>query len=319
METTPLPVLDLAALERGGDALRALDDVCAEWGAFHLVGHGVSPATQAEALAQMRAFFALPVAAKRAIERTETNPWGWFDRELTKNRRDWKEIFDFGPPIARGPLAGSQPQFPAELPDFRAFLEGWFATCHALSLRALDVCARALGAPPAALRSAFAPEHTSFLRLNFYPPCPAPAPHDLALDGDGELGIRHHTDSGALTILLHDAHPGLQVWQGGSFRLVRPLPGAFVVNLGDILQVWSNDRWRAPLHRVIAHADRQRISAPYFLNPSVDAVYAPLPSQCGAARPARYRAIAWAEFRARRAAGDYADVGEEVQISDWRS
>jgi isopenicillin N synthase-like dioxygenase len=283
------------------------------------VEHGVAEEEQRAALAQMRAFFALPADAKRAIERTATNPWGYFDRELTKNRRDWKEIWDFGPACERGPLAGARPQFPAALPAFRAAVERWFATCHALSLRVLDALARALGAPPAELRAAFAPEHTSFLRLNHYPPCPAPAPHDLALDAEGALGIRHHTDSGALTVLLHDEHPGLQLRRGEQWALVRPLAGAFVVNLGDIAQVWSNDRWPAPLHRVIAHADRERFSAPYFLNPHGEAVYAPLASQCGPARPPRYRPIAWAEFRARRAAGDYADVGEEVQIGAWRT
>ena len=73
METTPLPVLDLAALERG-EALPALDAVCGAWGAFHLVGHGVSDAERAMALAAMRALFVLPEREKRAIERTRENP-----------------------------------------------------------------------------------------------------------------------------------------------------------------------------------------------------------------------------------------------------
>jgi isopenicillin N synthase-like dioxygenase len=204
------------------------------------------------------------------------------------------------------------------LPEFRGVMERWYARCHALSLRVLALVERALGAPGGQLRREFEPEHTSFLRLNGYPPCHDPAPHDLPLDGEGNLAIRHHTDSGALTILLHDEHPGMQICSGDGWQLVAPECRALLVVLGDIAQVWSNDRWRAPLHRVIAHSDRERFSAPYFLNPRYDCFYTPLPSQCGPGRPARYRPIGWGEFRALRAGGDYSDQGAEVQISDWR-
>lgn len=318
MRGIALPVLDLHALERDRGALRALDAVAADWGAFQLGGHGIAATARACVLEQMRRFFALPPEHKRAIERSATNPWGWFDRELTKNRRDWKEIWDFGPACDSGPLAGSRPQFPTELPEFRDAMAGWYAGCHALALRVLTLLERALGAARGELHPAFDPDHTSFLRLNAYPPCPDPAPEDLPLEGEGQLGIRHHTDSGALTVLLHDEHPGMQVWRCGQWHLIEPERETLLIVLGDIAQVWSNDRWAAPLHRVLAHSDRWRYSAPYFLNPSYDTVYAPLQSQCSAARPARYRPIRWSEFRALRASGDYSDSGAEVQISDWR-
>jgi isopenicillin N synthase-like dioxygenase len=83
--------------------------------------------------------------------------------------------------------------------------------------------------------------------------------------------------------------------------------------------VWSNDRYRAALHRVRASAGTERFSAPFFLNPSFEARYEPLPTMIDVEHPARYRAIPWGEFRMRRAAGDYADVGEEVQIHHYHS
>jgi isopenicillin N synthase-like dioxygenase len=92
------------------------------------------------------------------------------------------------------------------------------------------------------------------------------------------------------------------------------MAGALVVNLGDIVQVWSNDAFVAPLHRAIAHPSRHRYSVPFFLNPSCDTHYAPLAGD----QPPRYRAISWREFRALRSAGDHADLGEEVQISHYR-
>ena len=81
-----------------------------------------------------------------------------------------------------------------------------------------------------------------------------------------------------------------------------------------MVQVWSNDRYRAPLHRVLANASRERYSLAYFYNPAASAQYAPL-SGLGAAR---YRPISWGAFRNARAAGDYADAGEEIQIAYFR-
>ena len=82
--------------------------------------------------------------------------------------------------------------------------------------------------------------------------------------------------------------------------------------------MWSNDRYQAALHRVRASASNERYSAPFFFNPAYKTNYAPLPTTIDHSHPARYRSINWGEFRAARAAGDYSDLGEEVQISHYR-
>jgi isopenicillin N synthase-like dioxygenase len=83
--------------------------------------------------------------------------------------------------------------------------------------------------------------------------------------------------------------------------------------------VWSNDQYKAALHRVVvANPARERYSVPFFLNPSYETTYEPLPSMVTVRRPASYRRISWREFRGLRAAGDYADLGEEVQIHQYR-
>lgn len=314
MATDAIPVISIAKLERRG-TLRALDAACSEWGFFQVVDHGLDDALIGTLHRQMRAFFAQPQVAKRAISRTAENPWGFFDRELTKNTRDWKQIYDYGPPDGGALL----PQWPAALPAFRPVVEAFYGACETLALRLLGAVAVNLGMAPGHLASAFAPAHTSFLRLNYYPPCPNPArPAGLATPVAGHLGINHHTDAGALTVLLQDTQPGLEVYRRGVWHLVEPLRGALVINIGDIVQVWSNDRYEAALHRVIASTAAERFSAPFFLNPAYSAAYAPLPTTVDAARPPAYRPIVWGEFRALRAAGDYADLGEEVQISHYR-
>jgi isopenicillin N synthase-like dioxygenase len=132
------------------------------------------------------------------------------------------------------------------------------------------------------------------------------------------FGVGEHTDSGALTLLLQDECPGLEILRNGRWQLVEPRADALVVNIGDMIQVWSNDGYRAALHRVITNGTSDRYSIPFFLNPSYDTVYEPLSPTVSECRPACYRPISWREFRRLRAAGDYADLGEEVQINHYR-
>jgi len=301
-----VPTLDFT--QRGRTRwLDTLDHACREWGCFQLSNHGLDDALCRSALADMERFFALPHEDKLSIERTAENPWGFYDRELTKNVRDWKQIFDVGPRTALGPFAGASPRWPQDLAGFRETVEAYYAASESLALTLLADIGECLGVARGTLEKEFGEGHSSFLRLNYYPPCQYPDQH---------LGISHHTDAGALTVLLPDARPGLQFMRGEEWHTVQADPGALIINIGDIVQVWSNDRYPAPLHRVLANASEARYSAPFFLNPGYDTVYAPLPSALRGEAP-RYRAINWGEFRAGRAAGDYADVGAEIQISDY--
>jgi isopenicillin N synthase-like dioxygenase len=245
--------------------------------------------------------------------RTAENPWGFYDRELTKRTRDWKQVYDYGPPYGRAIV-----QLPRELPRFAAAITRFYAACDALAFELVEVIAGNLGMPPGALDACFRPHHTSFLRLNYYPACPAPARlADVSAASAGHLGVNPHTDSGALTLLLQDEQPGLEVFHENRWHPVEPRRDALVVNIGDIVQVWSNDRYTAALHRGLVAADAERFSAPFFFNPAYSTRYAPLPSTVDAQHPPRYRSIHWGDFRARRAAGDYADHGEYHSINHY--
>jgi isopenicillin N synthase-like dioxygenase len=313
MSTEALPVIDIRDLRRAATE-RSIDSACREWGFFQVVGHGIDERILTALRREMRSFFYLPLEAKRAVVRTAENPWGFYDRELTKHTRDWKQIYDYGPPDG-GAIV---PQLPLELPHFARAIAEFYAACDALSLELLEVIAGNLGMPPGALDSCFRPDHTSFLRLNYYPPCPAPArPVDQGPARAGNLGVNPHTDAGALTLLLQDEQPGLEVFHEGHWCLVEPRADALVVNIGDIVQVWSNDRYEAALHRGLVSADAERFSAPFFFNPAYRTTYAPLPSTVDAAHPPRYRPIRWGEFRARRAAGDYAGGREYHSIHHY--
>jgi len=313
MSAPSVPVIDFAE-PASRQALAAIDAACRDWGFFQVVNHGIDPARAIDLHAAMRAFFGQPATNKQALLRTRENPWGYYDRELTKNTPDWKEVYDIGP-VDGERLA---PRLPAGLPGFADTLSQWMVECETLAFRLLAAISTNLGMPADHLAGDFLPEHTSFLRLNHYPRCSTPfAPDGLATTRDGYLGVNYHTDAGALTLLLQDTQPGLEVWHGERWHRVPPLDGALVINIGDMVQVWSNDRYRAALHRAVVSADAARMSAPYFFNPAWSTEYAPLPSLLGAGSPARYRPIAWREFRERRADGDYADYGQEIQISEY--
>ena len=317
MDNVPVITIDRSGADAG--AREAIDIACREWGFFQIVGHGLPVESIAALRREMQAFFSLARDAKREISRTADNPWGFFDRELTKNTPDWKEIYDYGPPGSTPDMPGLSPQWPSALPGFEPAIRAYYQACEGVAFSLIDAIATNLGATPGTLRRAFEPSHTSFLRLNYYPKCPAPArPTGAEVPETGHLGINHHTDAGAVTLLLQDAQAGLQVFRDDAWHTVEPIDDALVVNIGDIVQVWSNDQYRAALHRVLANEQRERYSAPLFFNPSYDTHYAPLPSTVDVVHPARYRPIPWAEFRAQRAAGDYADYGAEVQIANYR-
>ncbi|HMB73042.1 MAG TPA: 2-oxoglutarate and iron-dependent oxygenase domain-containing protein, partial [Gammaproteobacteria bacterium] len=128
MSNTTIPVVDI---DRIGDpdTLDALDEACREWGFFQIVNHGIDEDVLAEILAHARAFFRLPLEEKRAISRTAENSWGFFDNELTKNTRDWKQIFDYGPQEGDA----RRPQWPATLPDFCPSVLEYYAACEGLA------------------------------------------------------------------------------------------------------------------------------------------------------------------------------------------
>eukprot|EP00591_Stephanopyxis_turris_P012681 CAMPEP_0195511442 /NCGR_PEP_ID=MMETSP0794_2-20130614/3755_1 /TAXON_ID=515487 /ORGANISM="Stephanopyxis turris, Strain CCMP 815" /LENGTH=360 /DNA_ID=CAMNT_0040639035 /DNA_START=277 /DNA_END=1359 /DNA_ORIENTATION=- len=312
----------------------------------------------------MKDFFALPQTTKNALRRNGCNARGYFDDELTKQRRDWKEAYDFGIPggdrcwggVDLNSNGGEEGQcldgvnyYPSEkdVPGFRNAMVQYFDACAELSDRiAVFMCkglamitndeeqqqqqqdgataaAAAMNAPhcdteemPRRLRE----EHTSYLRMNYYPPCPDREP--------GTLGISPHTDAGFLTVLIQDEDcHSLQVARRQSlpdgpqpqetrWLTVKPVPNALTINTGDMAMIYSNGRYKAPLHRVLTNEFKERYSAPFFYNPGYNMEISPAAATMTRMVP-RYHPCKWGYFRALRFAGDLTNLGIEIQISDF--
>ncbi len=318
-----VPVIDIAAITKnasGEEAQRAVHQIakaCREWGFFQVVNHGVSDALIEKVWQQARTFFERPSSVKTAILRTRENPWGYYNNELTKNQRDKKEVFDFTTD-GTDPIYKAENRWPDADGEFRDTMRAYLDACTRLSLKLLEAFCVGLDLPADYMRRDFAENHTGFARLNYYPVA------DPLQSGDGDnlpaadMGVHHHSDAGALTVLLQDDVGGLQVYRDGYWHDIPSVPGAFVINTGDMMQVWSNDIYQAAIHRVLAMVDRDRYSIPFFFNPAPGTEVSPLPSVVSEERPARYHTVNWSEFRARRTDGDYADYGPEVQIAQYR-
>ncbi len=318
-----LPVIDVSTVvsdaeaPEAKDAVNAIARACREWGFFQVVNHGVSQSLIDAVWQNTRHFFDQPTPVKEAVMRTRENPWGYYNNELTKNQRDKKEVFDYTTG-GRDPIYASENRWPSSDPHFRQTMCTYRDAVTGLSLALLRGFCVGLDLPAEFMQADFGDDHTGFVRLNYYPVDDPLADTSMEHLPIADLGVHHHTDAGALTILLQDEVGGLQVFKGGYWYNVDPLPGAFVVNTGDMMQVWSNDIYRAAVHRVLAMDDRDRFSIPFFFNPRGDAKVSPLPSVVSPEHPARYRIINWAEFRGKRTDGDYADYGPEVQIAQYR-
>ncbi len=285
----PVPRIDLAAGTPEAHA-RRIDAALRDSGFFAVRNHGVASSVVSAAFDASQRFFALPQAAK---ERWHIDGWklkrgfdpiGWQSLDPSQPP-DVKESFYLGVE-AIGPN-----QWPDEalLPGFRAACNSYSAAMDTLARRLMGLFELALELPRGYFDS-FMRQPTATTRLLHYPPQPAHA-------APGQIGCGAHTDWGALTLLAQDDAGGLQVQSpDGEWFDVAPIPGAFVVNVGDMAQRWTNDRWRSTMHRVINRGGgkpggRDRYSIAYFFDLDAQSRIEPLPTCVSATQPARYAPI----------------------------
>jgi isopenicillin N synthase-like dioxygenase len=271
LEEDQVPVIDLSNTDHD-DLVRQIAGACSEFGFFQVSSHGIPLELLLSFRAQCRSYFALDKKVKIEWKRHAANARGYFDDELTKQRRDWKECLDLGVPYSRdwnlpdsdeknGCLDGWN-QFPSEeiLPGFRNTMIEYFSACAELSLRLAVLMAQGLGrGENEPLLSELKERHTSYLRLNYYPLYCREESKAESKEDPTPLGISPHKDAGFLTVLLQDdgCH-SLQVLNNNCWKIVHPAVSndgtpSLTINTGDIAQVWSNGKYQAPLHRVLTN------------------------------------------------------------------
>ncbi|MBU4611723.1 isopenicillin N synthase family oxygenase [Achromobacter sp. GG226] len=289
---TSIPVIDLAPALAGDAAERLrvgrlIDETCTRIGFFTIRGHGVDPALIARLRAQSYAFFNQPLAEKRRMAPADADiPRGYrglgFEALSAGNDAgrapDIKEYYHFGrerwpqtPYYTEGEgrryfIPNVWPETPA---DWSATAEQYYLALEALTAEMMRLAALGLGLPEEFFTDKI-DRHITAMRINHYPVQPhPPAP--------GQLRAGAHTDYGLLTILNGENVPGgLQVrTRDGDWIDVETAPDTFVVNIGDLLMRWTNDRWVSNTHRVANAPDdgpqRARLSIAFFHHPNYDA------------------------------------------------
>ncbi|MFH8565761.1 isopenicillin N synthase family dioxygenase [Streptomyces sp. NPDC017988] len=287
--TDPFPVLDLrdaaGSKETRAQFLNRLRVAVHEVGFFQLVGHGVDDAD--DMLDLTRRFFALPETDRLALNILDSplfRGYSELGREHTKGIPDQRLQLDIGPEQPARPPAPGDPahqcligpnRWPGAMPELRPAVESWIARLTDLSHRLLRLLLESLDAPAGFLDDVVDPDPQIHLKLLHYP---GPARTDEEAGNGQGTGI--HNDLGLLTLLVQDGAGGLQVAvEDGRFVEVPVIPGAFVVNLGELLEVATRGYLRATKHRVIRPAPGvDRYSIPFFYNPRLDATMQPLPS-----------------------------------------
>lgn len=275
-----VPVIDVAPLVAGGDdadirrIADQIDTACRDTGFFVIAGHGVDPQLRRDLDAVAREFFALADEEKARIAMAKAGvAWrGWFPvgGELTAGRPDLKEGIYFGaehsrhhPGVRAGlPLHGANlfPEVPARL---RPLVHDYMSAMTTLGQQVLQGVALALGRPRAWFVENLTADPVVLFRVFHYPPS-APTADDW--------GVGEHTDYGLLTLLGQDGNAGLQVRTADGWVDVPPDPDTFVCNIGDMLERLTQGRYRSTPHRVRNTSGAERLSYPFFLDPSWDAV-----------------------------------------------
>lgn len=307
-EFTEIPVLDAQALSAGdATALVALaDDFRRAYGTTGfgcIVNHGIDPALVRRVFDASHRFHALPMNKKMAVElnrlhrgyipiNTSTDVNSRFAEVKKPNQSDsfmiMREDGPDSPDVAAGAYLAGPNQWPG-LEGFRQAVTAYHDALRGLGRQLIALAAMALGADPAELLPAFE-RPTTWLRLLHYPSVPSASPGDL-------FGSAPHSDFGCLTILAQDEVGGLQVLTpAGAWVDVPVIPGAFVVNVGDMLHRWSNGRLKSTPHRVINRSGKERYSCPFFFDPNVATEISPLPCCVTADRPAAFEAINFGAF-----------------------
>ncbi|QAY60776.1 isopenicillin N synthase family oxygenase [Microbacterium protaetiae] len=275
MSETNLPILDLSQLDAGeGAARRFRDELRAathDVGFFYLTGTGVSPALETRLHETARAFFALPEADKLAIENVNSPHFRGYTRvggERTQGKIDWREQIDIGPERKAVDWADAPGYarligpnlWPDALPELREVVTEWEDHLRGVSRKLLRAWAVALGADQSYFDAHFG-EPSTLTKIVRYPG-----------KEDPSQGVGAHKDSGVLTLLwVEPGKGGLQVEREGEWVDAPPVPGAFVVNIGEQLEYATQGYLKATNHRVISpKLPDDRISVPFFFNPQLD-------------------------------------------------
>lgn len=281
-----VPVVDLAPAftdekSRRRQMLDAIADASGRVGFFYVINHGIAKEDIDAIFRTAMDFHELPLDAKMEVSMTLNNHAQGYLHGMSKGNdkninENLQEAFQIRRPLAPDdpdllagkPLHGIIP-WPKAMPDLKPRMLAYYAKVDALGYKLLGLFEESLDFEPGILKRSFAKDMNS-LRLLHYPP---QRPDEPGI----HLGARAHTDTNAFTILAQDSNGGLEVRNRDSdWVAVPPVDDTLIVNVGEVLKVWTDGVFTSAVHRVINRSGRERYSIPFFMYPSYDAWIEPL-------------------------------------------
>ncbi|KAK9810985.1 hypothetical protein WJX73_003556 [Symbiochloris irregularis] len=277
-QQAPLPIIDLSD---GARAAALMRDAAASHGFFYIVNHGVDSTLVQRQFEQSRAFFALPEAEKNKVEANEqargytSSTYQTVDPKSTvpdalEGFWAWIPEVQPGEPGSELPYKGLNIWPDADLvPGFRETLTEYMVATEKLSRRVIKLVAQALDLPEDYFEPFFRHAQNQLRTMHYLKGKSEPE--------NGKFGAGQHTDWGFITFLVDDGTPGLQLNYTGEWEDVKPVPNSFIVNFGDMLNEWSNGKFKSTKHRVVK-PEKERYSCALFVAPSPDARIECLPT-----------------------------------------
>ena len=282
-------------------AARSLRDACVNYGFLYLEGHGIAPSLLENVMNQSNAFFDLPLECKLKVKDSVLNRGYTAFQEETldptvQTKGDTKEGFyiginvpedspDYNPAKLKGPQPWPSPETCGDDFDcntFQTVMEQYFTEASNVGFRLVQLLALAIGVDEHYFDDAFQ-DPMAVLRLLHYA-------REESRPEDGVYACGAHSDYGMVTLLLTDENPGLQIYtKNGEWIHLPPRPQAFVCNLGDMLERWTNGLFRSTRHRVLTLAETERYSIPFFYEPAFDTQVECLDVCCSEDNPAKWK------------------------------
>ncbi|XP_031251173.1 protein DMR6-LIKE OXYGENASE 2-like [Pistacia vera] len=283
----PIPLIDLQGLDSSNrsDVVKEIGQACQEYGFFQVKNHGIPEEVIDKMLCLSRDFFHLPESERMknySDDPMKTTRLSTSFNVKTEKVSNWRDFLR----IHCHPLEDYIHEWPTNPPSFREDVAEYSKNARGLALRLLEAISESLGLERDYINKALG-KHGQHMAINYYPPCPQP---------ELTYGLPGHADPNLITILLQDNVPGLQVLKDGKWLAVPPISNTFIVNIGDQMQVISNDRYKSVLHRAIVNSNKERISIPTFYCPSPDAVTLPAPHLINDHHPPLYRNFAYSDY-----------------------
>ncbi|KAL1299807.1 hypothetical protein HN51_044349 [Arachis hypogaea] len=285
-----IPVIDLQRLlstEYGDSELAKLHHASKHWGFFQLVNHGVSTCLIEKVKLEMQDFFNLPMSEKKKYWQSPEHMEGFGQAfvQSEDQKLDWADIFYMLTLPNHMRIPHLFPQLP--LP-FRETMELYSQELKNLAIVIITQMAKALKIEEEEMRELFE-DGIQMMRMNYYPPCPEP---------EKVIGFTPHSDAVGLTILLQaNEVEGLQIRKdNGIWVPVKPLSNAFVINIGDILEIITNGVYQSIEHRSTVNNKKERLSIATFYSPKEDAMLGPSQSLITEQTPARFKSVGVMEY-----------------------